>query len=152
MNSSASRATPWYFWLVAIVTLLWNSFGGYDYYMTQSASLEYIGPISETYGLNVDEVVAYYDSFPIWVDAAWGLAIWASVGASVLLMMRSGFAYYAFVLSFIAMIAAHGWQLANPMPGVNAVAAGYIMAVLVTAVLLLEMWFAKSMAKRGVLR
>jgi hypothetical protein len=35
MATAAPTKTPWHLWVVGILSLLWNAFGGYDYTMTQ---------------------------------------------------------------------------------------------------------------------
>ena len=32
-EAEAPRSTPWHFWVVAVVSLLWNGFGACDYTM-----------------------------------------------------------------------------------------------------------------------
>ena len=34
MQGTSRAGAPWHFWVVAVVSLLWNSFGGYDYTMS----------------------------------------------------------------------------------------------------------------------
>lgn len=150
MTDRASAA-PWHLWVVGIASLAWNGFGGYDYYMTQIGSRDYLAAMSEPYGLSVDTAIAYYESFPIWVETAWAIAIWGSVLGALLLLMRSSFAYPAFAVSLLGMVLAMGWQFANPMPGMAGNALAWIMPAVVCVILLAEIGYARAMGRARVL-
>lgn len=151
--TQSARTAPWHLWVVAILSLIWDGYGGYDYLMTQMENRDYLSAMTEPYGLSVDTAIAYYDSFPLWVEFAWGLAIWASVTGALLLALRNRFAYPAFALSLVGLVPAMVWQIVNPMDGLDgAGAAAWIMPAVVTVMLALQTWYARAMAAKGVLR
>ena len=39
--NEATKA-PWHLWVVVVLGLIWNGFGGYDYTMSQSRNAEYL--------------------------------------------------------------------------------------------------------------
>ena len=101
----AAGGVPWHFWLVAIVSLLWNGFGGYDYTMTQLRDPGYFAMMSEQMHASVAELKAFFDSFPAWASALWAIGVWGSVAGSILLLMRSRHATTAFLVSLVGALA-----------------------------------------------
>ena len=139
--------TPWHLWVIGAVTLLWNSGGAFDYYMTQSADETYLSAFTP-------EQLAYFQGFPVWVDAAWAVGVWLALIGSFLLLFRSRHAVTAFALSFLGMVATSvygfflsGVSLAELMgPGML----WFTAAILVVGLLLVI--YARAMRGRGVLR
>jgi hypothetical protein len=144
MEGSA-RTTPAHLWIVGILSLLWNGFGGYDYVMTQTRNDAYLAMFT-------DEQRAYFDSFPAWMEAAWALGVWGALLGSVLLLARSRYAVHAFGLSLAGLLVASIYQyLVSPMPGETSGAMmGVQVAIWVIAVALL--FYAVRMQKSGVLK
>ena len=64
--------TPGHLWLVGIVSLLWNCFGGYDYVMSMTGNLEYF----QMMGFGPTEV-AYVAAMPAWAKGLWAIGVWA---------------------------------------------------------------------------
>src|SRR6478609_11313004 len=79
--------TPAHVWVVGILSLLWNAFGAADYTMTELGNLAWF----EMMGLGAEEL-AWTQTFPTWVVAAWAVGVWGSVAGSILLLSRSRFA------------------------------------------------------------
>ncbi len=148
---AATRSTPWHLYAIGGLSLIWNAFGGYDYTMTQSGARAYLQPTADSLGVSAGQVVAYYDGFPFWLDFAWATGVWASVAGSVLLLRRSRFAYPAFVLSLIGLLATMPWRFTNPMPGAGTPPVVYAVSVLVLVVLVFLVWYARAKVRRGVL-
>lgn len=151
MDRTAGAKAPMHLWIVGILSLLWNGFGGYDYLMTRTQGAAYIKSMMP--GSDADGMMAYINSFPIWASAGWGFGVWGAVAGSILLLMRHRLAVIAFGISFAASIVGIGYQLMNPAPmpdmheGISA-AMPYVI-ILVAALLFL---YARSMRAKGVLR
>ena len=102
--------TPKHLWVVGILSLLWNAFGGYDYTMTQLRDPAYFASVSGQMGMSVAEMNAFFDTFPVWASALWAIGVWGSVLGSILLLMRSRHAATAFLVSLLMQIASFGGQ------------------------------------------
>ena len=87
--------TPWHLWVVGALALLWNGYGGYDYVMTQTNNAAYLAQFTA-------EQRAYFDSYPMWMEADWAIGVWGGVLGAVLLLLRSKWAFHAFLASLIA--------------------------------------------------
>ncbi len=103
------RKTPWHIWVVGLLSLLWHAGGAFDYIMSQTKNENYLAMIPP-------EQLAWLESFPTWVTAAWAISIWSAVLGSLLLLMRRKLATPVFAVSFAAMIATsvHNIVLSDP--------------------------------------
>ena len=96
-DETINASTPWHLWAVGVTTLLWNSGGAYDYFMTQTKNEAYMSAFSA-------EELAFFYGFPAWVDATWAIAVWGGLLGSLLLLFRSRYAVWAFAASLAAMV------------------------------------------------
>lgn len=143
------QATPWHLWLVGVLSLLWNGFGGFDFVQTTTRGEAYMR--ASGFG---EDMIAYYNAMPTWMYVPWTLGVWGAVIGSLLLLARSRFAVHAFGLSLIgAVVSLIYSRFINPPPALPPELAmmewmPYVIA-LVAAFLL---WYAWAMAKKAVLR
>jgi hypothetical protein len=137
-------ATPWHFWVVAVVGLLWNGFGGYDYTMSHLQGETYYRQMGMT-----DPQIAVLAAYPSWMHAVWAVGVWGSVLGAVLLILRMRWAFHAFALSTLGALGALIYNLAVPEAKA---AMSPVMPAVIVAVCLFFVWYAQTMTKRGVLR
>jgi hypothetical protein len=137
--------TPWHFWVVAILALLWNGMGAYDYVMTQTENAAYLAMFTP-------EQVEYFTSWPLWFDTVWAIGVWAAVLGAILLILRRAWAAWLFALSLLAVIIYAVYTLASP--DARAVLGAFMMGscVLMVVVAAFEYFYSQAMKKRGVLR
>lgn len=143
-TAGVRRGAPWHLWLVAAVAILWNGYGGYDYVMSHLEGEAYYRQMGMT-----EAQIAFMASYPSWMHAVWAVGVWGSVAGSVLLMLRSRFAFPAFVLSFGGFLGSVAY--AALAPGGMA-AMGVAMPIIITAGCLFFIWYSQAMTKAGVLR
>ena len=139
-----TTATPWHLWAVGMLALLWNGFGGYDYVMTQTNNAAYLAQFTP-------EQRAYFDSFPMWMEVVWAVGVWGAVLGSVLLLLRSKWAFHAFLASLIAFA---GSVVYGQTSG-GAAVMGTTGMVFSAAIFLLGLGFvmySRMMTRKGVLR
>jgi hypothetical protein len=136
---------PVHFWIVAVLSLLWNGYGGYDYLMTQTRNPAYLAMFTP-------DQRAYFTSLPMWMNSSWAIGVWASVLGSLLLLRRSRLALHAFLVSLvgIAGMLVYSYVLTN---GVEVMGpTGPIFSAVITAVGVFLASYAWAMTRRGVLR
>lgn len=150
MNTSVK--TPWHLWVVGFLSLLWNGFGAYDYLMSRTENREYLASMMEPSGVTVDDAIAYMNAMPLWANIAWGLGVWGAVAGSVLLLLRSRFAFHAFVVSLIGLVLGAVHQLTNPMPGMTDTTTPLVFTLVIFAITLFLLWYSRRMTATGVLR
>lgn len=151
MEHAMPARTPAHLWIVGILSLLWNGFGCFNYFMTRTQGESWIRQMMHT-----DDgaaIMAYLDSFPIWASAGWGLGVWGGLLGSVLLLMRHRFAVPAFAVSLVGAVASNLYQLMYPADipeltgGTNALMPFVIIAIAVALLL-----YARAQRAKGVLR
>ena len=140
----AGRSTPWHFWVVAVVSALWNSVGGYDYTMSHVQGDAY----AQQAGMSAAQI-AFVGAYPTWMHAVWAVGVWGSVVGSVLLLLRMRWAFHAFVLSTRGAAGLLAYLALTP-GGVATM--GLTFPILIVAICLVLVWYAWTMTKRGVLR
>ena len=151
MQQAASARTPVHLWIVGILSLLWSCFGAYDYLMTRMRNVDYLANAMP--GVDPNAVLAWIDGFPLWAQIGWGLGVWMGLLGAVLLLVRSRWALWSFLLSLVGALLGLGYQMAMapPMPGgEGAMAKAMPMVVIVVAAALY--FYARAMERKGVLR
>ncbi|MCA0904095.1 hypothetical protein [Qipengyuania aquimaris] len=143
---SATKA-PWHLWVVGIVTLLWNGFGANDYTQTQLRNMDYLNSMGYP-----QAGIDYLDQFPAWAEAGWALGVWGAVMGSVLLLLRSRFAVWSFVISLIGIALTTVYEAGADMPAELAEMQPGWFPILLWCLAIFQLWYAWSMKKKGVLR
>jgi hypothetical protein len=144
--------TPTHLWIVGLISLLWNAYGGYDYTMTQLREPGYFAMMSEQMHVPVSELEAFFDSFPAWASALWAIGVWGSVAGSILLLMRSRHAATAFIVSLAGAVLSFAYQLTVDVPAeMTDSAIAKVMPVVILAAIALQWWYARRQAAAGVL-
>ena len=140
--------TPWHLWLVGVLSLLWNGFGGFDFIQTITRGEAYMREMG--FG---PEMIAYYNAMPTWMYGPWVLGVWGAVIGSVLLLVRSRWAVTAFAASLLgALVSLIYSKLIDPPPLSPDMAAMAWMPWVILLIAAFLAWYAWFMAKRGVLR
>jgi hypothetical protein len=137
--------TPWWFWLVALLAVFWNSGGVLDFTMTQTQNEAYMAAFT-------DEQKAYFYGFPLWANIVWAMGVFGAFLGAILLLFRSRFAFHAFVISLAGMVLSFSYQFVSGAPEdlYNFANIAFTAAIWIIAVLLL--WYSVAMHKRGILR
>lgn len=143
MNETRLK-TPFHYWIVAILSVLWNSMGAFDYTATQYRLESYMSQFTP-------EQLEYFYGFPVWMDAAWAIAIWASLLGSIVLLFRKALAVWLFGVAILglAVSSIYNFVLSN---GAEVMGDGAVMFSAVIWVIALFLYFYSSaMHKRRVL-
>jgi hypothetical protein len=144
MNQATAKV-PRHLWIVGVLTLLWNSIGAFDYAATQFRIEAYMSQFTP-------EQLEYFYGFPAWAVASWAIAVWSSLFGSLGLLLRKSWAAGLFGLALIAMaitfvynfLLSDGLSMMGP--------GGAIFTAVIWAVAIFLFFYARAMAKRGVLR
>lgn len=140
--------TPWHLWLVGVLALLWNGFGGYDFIMTTTQGEKYF----RASGFD-QAMIDYFNAMPMWMYVPWTLGVWGAVLGSILLLMRNRLAAPLFGLSLLGAVGSLVYGLMNPMPPLpEAMAMMKYMPWGIVAIAAFLAWYAWTMGKKGVLR
>lgn len=135
--------TPWYFWVIGVLALLWNAFAAVDFTASATKFAPYMDPYPQ-------ELKDYLYGLPIWRWIVWfGGAVGAFVG-SVLLLLRRRLAVPVFLVSLVSAAITFGAGLTDKTA--PAQAADPVFTVIILTIALGLLLYARWMAKRRVLR
>ncbi len=151
MDQAMPARTPMLLWAVGGLSTLWSGFGCFDYLMTRMRDTDYLARMMPT--VDPAATLAWVDSFPLWAQFGWGLGVWAGLAGSVLLLLRSRWAVWAFGLSLVGALLGLGYQIvaAPPLAGAEdpmSKAMPFVIILVAVALFL----YARAMEKKGVLR
>jgi len=139
--------TPWHLWVVGVIAVLFNAIGVFDYVMSHLEGVAYMASAGMT-----PEQIAHYDAMPAWMTAVWAIGVFGAFLASGFLLLRRKLAVPVFVVSLaaflISLVYTYGLTDGGEVMGPNMM----ISSAVITATLLFFIWYARMMAKRGVLR
>jgi hypothetical protein len=146
VENTTPAQTPRYFWAVGIASLLWNSLGAVDYFMTKTHNQVWLEGFTA-------EQIAWLDNYPIWANVAWALGVWGALAGSVLLLMRKSWSVEAFAISLAGLAAATVYQFGmGDMPESLNTAGGMVFSAFLWAVAIGLFVYARKMRATGVLR
>lgn len=139
---SEARAAPGWFPIAAIGALLWEILGCGIYVMAMT---------TDPSSLPVDQR-AMADATPLWMNAAWAVAVWIGLAGAVLLLMRRRLAEPLLLLSLIAVLVQFSGLLIVPELR-NLVASDDLFLPFVIVVVCYGIWMlARRARKSGWLR
>lgn len=141
--NEATKA-PVHLWIVGVLAVLWNAVGCFDYLATQTQLESYMRQFSQ-------EQLDYFYGFPAWAVACWAIAVWSSLLGSILLLLRKAWAVWLFGLAILGMVgtSVYNFVLSEGMAVMGGAAA--IFTLVIWAIALFLLFYARAMARRGVL-
>ncbi len=137
----ASPKTPWHVWVVGVLTLLWNSVGGFSYTMTRLGKLADLGM--------GEAEIAFFASYSPIANTFWALGVWGAIVCSVLILLRSRFAFHAIAVAIIGLIGSNYFQYTADVPE-SLQSAGLPILIWSTTVFLL--FYTRGQSQAGVLK
>jgi hypothetical protein len=152
MQQAVSARAPAHLWIVGLLSFVWSCFGAYDYTMTRMRNTDYIAAAMP--GTDPNAVLAWIDAFPIYAQIGWALGVWMGLLGSVLLLLRSRWAVWAYGLSLVGALLGLGYQIAMapPLPGAHESALMKMIPYVIILIAAVLLWYANAMQKKGVLR
>ncbi|MBY8337365.1 hypothetical protein KYN89_09900 [Alteriqipengyuania sp. NZ-12B] len=152
MDKHLKARTPWHLWVVGIVSLAWNAFGANDYLQTQLGNLAYFESMMDGIEATPQQALAYFQSYPAWVHGAWAVGVWGAVLGSLLLLLRTRFAVYAFALSLLGLATTTVYQMVVGQPDWVQNTTTTIITIVIWSIATFLLIYAASMRSKGVLR
>lgn len=144
----APLKAPWHLWLVGVVALLFNAIGVVDDVMNMAQGPRYLASTGMT-----PEQIAHDQQMPGWMLVVWAVGVFVAFGASLLLLLlRRRLAWPVFVLSLaafaVSLLHTNVLSQAGALMGLQMAITSAVIALL----LVLFSPYARTMARRGVLR
>ena len=139
--------TPAWFWIVAVLALLWNllgllGFGGTMMLMNSEQMLNTLPP----------EMQAYYTDTPAWATVAYAIAVFGGLFGAIALLIKQGAATILFILSLLGIIVSDIYSFAIAQVQSFGGAGSFVMPAIVLVVAAFLVWFSMMSKKKGYLR
>jgi hypothetical protein len=138
MDANSGGKLPASFWVIAVLGLLWNSFGAYLYILARvdpETALAGASPAKRDYVANQ----------PIWANLGYGLGIWGSFLGSVAMVTRKKIAVPLFLASLVGAAISH---LGQAMAGVIPIG----LTIVIMGVIAFLWWYGRRCVEQGLLR
>ena len=143
MNDSNKPSSA--FWVVGVLALIWNVLG----------VLAYLGQAFMTEDMKSalpEDQIAILEATPAWATAAFAIAVWGGLLASILFLMKKKLSNTLFTLSFLGIIVqliynffiANSWEVYGP--------GGLIMPILTVGFGAFLIWYSKKCIADGILK
>ena len=145
MDEQIKRVVPGWYWIVAILLLLWALAGCAAYVMQVTMSAADIAKLPKAQA-------DIWRMMPGWATAAYAIAVWVGLAGAAALVMRRRWARTAYLVSLIAVVVQFGWVfLASPiLSTVGPSSAGFPAFIVV--ITLFALWFSGYAIRKGWLR
>lgn len=141
------KPSIWY-WVICSLMLLWSVIGVVDFTMTQIQNEAYLASYPQ-------ELLDHWFSYPLWVNAVWGVAVTGGLLGWGLMLLRRSLAVLVFILSLVAMLATFAYSFATGGMALQAEYGGLVAQLMTGLIVLLSIfaiWFARRARSKGTLR
>ncbi len=144
MNAPTSKPAAW-FWIVSIVSLLWNLVGVMAFFMQIMMTPEALQAMPEAERKLQTDI-------PFWTVICFAIAVFGDTLGSILLLLRRKLATNVFILSIVFTIAQMIYTIfLSDLVAVRG-ASSTIFPVVIVLVGFLLIWFSRASAAKGWLR
>ena len=141
MNNETGQSVHWSFWVIGVVTLIWNAMGGMNFVMQMNPDAVAQFPESHR---------AIIEGRPAWATAAFGIAVFGGALGCLLLLLKKSIAYDLFMASFLAVIVTtiHTLRILNSTSDFSPFEM-VLMIVMPLVVAAFLIWYSKWAEKQG---
>lgn len=142
MNDAIVVRPPAWFWILAILGLLFELFGVGTYLM-------YVGILPGNDADMSEAERALMDGMPVWATAAYAIAVFAGALGALGLLLRKAWARLLLILSLLGILVQFGWWLllSGAMEVIGPSVATVPAVIILVAIVLV--WLAGIGVKRG---
>jgi len=142
MSDIVGARPPAWFWVLAVLGLLWELFGVAMYLM-------HVGVLANATGEMSEAERSLMESSPTWVTALFAIAVFSGALGALGLVLRQRWARMLLILSLVAVVLQFGgWLLMTEAIAVIGPSV-FVMPAIIVLVALLLVWLATTAAKRG---
>ncbi|WP_281986306.1 hypothetical protein [Aquimarina aggregata] len=127
---------PIWFWIIAILALLWNIMGVLAYLAQAYITDEAIASLPEA-------EQSFYNNMPAWATAAFAIAVFAGTLGCILLLLRKKIASILFILSLIGIVMQTTYNFFL-QDFIVLSGSRMVMPILVLLVAIFLIWFSKK--------
>lgn len=141
MSAIKQKPATW-FWIVAVILLLWGLAGLFAYYMHMTVDAKALAAMS-------DYDRSAYQNLPSWFSYVYALAVLPAVAGSLALLARSKLAWPLYAVSLIGVILQFGWVFgATDLIAVKGAAATVPFPLFILLMAVVQLWLAGIAIRR----
>ena len=141
-NRFSPRPVAGWYMIAAVASLLFMAFGCFAYVTHVTAD-----PAS----IPLDQRAAF-EAEPVWVTAAYAIAVWVGLAGAVMLVMKRKLAQPLLLVSLLAVLVWLAGMVAVPALREAISANDLAVAIVIAAIVWTIFWFARHSRQRGWLR
>jgi len=145
MAQPLSKA-PWWFWVIAILYLLWSFIGCgmylVEHMMSDAAYVENFGA----------ELLPLRNITPWWATAGYAIGVWGGLVGVILLMLRKQWCLPFFYASFAGAIIGFIPSIFDERFKVVMGVGDYGLMIFIWLECIFIIWFARKMRSKGIIR
>jgi len=137
MNDKTAGGIHWSFWIISVVTLIFNVMGVINYFVQ----------------MNADSLASFPESYrpiiegrPAWATAAFAIAVFGGSLGCLLLLLRKSAAFYVLIASLLGVIVSMMHIFGVAGFSFFEIWIGVLMQLVVTAFLI---WYSKLAERKG---
>ena len=139
---STRMKPPTSFWIVAVLAVIWNIMGVYQYYLGTFELESFRDMVSA-------EEFAIVEAMPAWYGIVFAIAVFSGLVASILLLARKKFAVPLFAISLITvLIIEFYWLLGTEIIAVSGPKVA-IMPIIVIAIAIFLYFYSKGAKQKA---
>jgi len=131
MTYSKTNKPPVWYWIIAVVALLWNNMGVIAYIGQAYMTDEMIAQLPQ------EQQAEFLYEHPAWYTSMFALAVFCGALACILLLIRKKWAYFLFIISFLCATIQQVYLMME-IEGIN-----IIMPIAIIVIGALLVWFSK---------
>nr|WP_321226129.1 hypothetical protein [uncultured Psychroserpens sp.] len=132
MTDLTNTKPPVWYWIVAVIALLWNALGVMAYLVQAFMTNEMITDLPK------EQQAEYLYEHPAWYTALFAIAVFAGTLGCLALLIRKKWAYILFIVSFITATIQQVYIM------IEIEEASKVMPIMIIVVCALLVWFSKS--------
>lgn len=143
MTENSGQKIPVWYWIVAVLALLWNGLGVMAYLTKAFITDEMIATLPE------EQQAEYLMEMPSWYTAVFALAVFCGFLGAISLLIKKKWAYILFIISAITATIQHVYLFSSGhiKDGVTAIMPIMVIVVCILLVLLAKSAIAKQWIK-----
>ncbi|MBX2965788.1 MAG: hypothetical protein KF845_06560 [Cyclobacteriaceae bacterium] len=139
--STQTKPAIW-FWIVAVIALLWNALGIMAYLMRAYMTDEAIAAMPQ-------EQQEYLHNQPAWYMAVFATAVFGGTLGSVLLLLCKARAYWIFLVSLVCVVAQWSYDMFMVAYSPAFETSGLVMAIMIPVFSLALVFISRSAKAKG---
>lgn len=138
MSENNNKGIHWSFWLIGVVTLIWNVMGSINFLLQMNPEMH--TAYRETERLIIE-------GRPVWATIGFALAVFGGAIGSLLLLLKKSVAYYLFIISLLGVVITMAHTLNLGIDFSAGELLGIILMPMMVAVFLI--WYSKLTESKG---